>query len=528
MRNFDLPGRSAVHAENGMAATSHPLATMTALSMLRAGGNAVDAAIAACATLCIVEPHMTGIGGDCFVIVAEPNGVIHGLNGSGRAPMTIDPDRLRGLGLEKMPESGPLPVTVPGAVDGWEKLSHRYGTKGFDELFADAIRYGEEGYAVHARVARDWLQYVDALAADEGGAKHYLVGGKAPAAGSRHAAPALARTLRAIAKTGARAFYEGQIAEEIAAVVTAKGGFLSAEDLASVSADWVDPISVRYGDLDVHEIPPNGQGITALILMRLMARLDTGRLAPDAAERVHLEIEAARLAYSVRDHLVSDPSTMTVTPTDLLSNAFIDRLAAQVDRKKRNPDITLPDVPSSDTVYLTVVDRDRRAVSFINSTYYGFGSKIVTPNSGIALQNRGRGFSLIEGHPNEIGPGQRPMHTIIPAMATKAGLPGISFGVMGGDYQPLGHAHVLSNMVDHGMDPQAAIDHPRIFWDDDGVLTAETGIDTHVRADLERRGHQIASAKSPHGGGQAIVIDERSGFLIGGSDARKDGCALGW
>lgn len=529
MRNFDLPGRSAVYAENGMAATSHPLATATALSVLKSGGNAVDAAIAACATLCVVEPHMTGIGGDCFVILAEPDGAIHGLNGSGRAPMAAEAERYRSMGHQQVPTFGALSVTVPGAIDAWEKLSQRFGTKGFDELFADAIRYGEEGYAIHGRVARDWPKAVEWLAKDEGGALHYLVDGRAPSVGSRHGAPALAATLRTIARDGAKAFYQGEIGAEIAATVRAGGGFLSLDDLAAVSADWVDTISVRYGDLDVHEIPPNGQGITALILMRLLAKLGAGSLAPDSAERAHLEIEAARLAYSVRDHLVADPSTMTVTPQQLLSDAYIDRLAARFDPARRMEDVTPPDMPSSDTVYLSVVDRDRRAVSFINSTYHAFGSRVVTPKSGITLQNRGAGFSLVPGHPNEIGPGKRPMHTIIPAMATRGGKPVISFGVMGGDYQPMGHAHVLSNMVDHGMDPQEAIDHPRIFWgDEDDALAAETGIGADVRAELQKRGHTVADAPSPHGGGQAVVIDETSGFLIGASDPRKDGCAMGW
>ncbi|MHB2267492.1 gamma-glutamyltransferase family protein [Aliihoeflea sp. PC F10.4] len=529
MRNFDLPGRSAVYAENGMAATSHPLATMTALSVLKSGGNAVDAAIAACATLCVVEPHMTGIGGDCFVILAEPDGTIHALNGSGRAPMGADPQRYRDLGHAKMPTFGALAVTVPGAIDAWEKLSQRFGTKGFDELFSDAIRYGEDGYAVHGRVALDWPKAAEWLAKDSGAARHYLVDGKAPTIGSRHSAPALAQTFRAIAKDGAKAFYQGAIGAEIAATVQAGGGFMTEEDLAAVSADWVDTISTRYGDLDVHEIPPNGQGITALILMRLLAKLGGGALAPDSADRVHLEIEAARLAYSVRDHLVADPATMTVTPAELLSDAYIDRLAARFNPERRIADLTPPEMPSSDTVYLTVVDRDRRAVSFINSTYYAFGSRLVTPVSGITLQNRGAGFSLTAGHPNEIGPGKRPMHTIIPAMATRAGKAAISFGVMGGDYQPMGHAHVISNMVDHGMDPQEAIDHPRIFWgDDEDVLRVETAIGEDVRSELERRGHTVRAADAPHGGGQAIVIDEKSGFLIGGSDPRKDGCAMGW
>jgi gamma-glutamyltranspeptidase/glutathione hydrolase len=528
MRNFDLPGRSPVIADNGMAATSHPLATATAIATMRQGGNAVDAAVAAAATLAVVEPHMTGIGGDCFVIVAEPDARLYGLNGSGRAPTEANADWYRERGIFEMPESGPHAVTVPGAIKAWETLLAKFGTRGFDALFADAIRYAEGGFPVYQRVARDWVGYAGELAADEGAAQHYLVGGTAPGMGARHRSPALGATLRAIAKGGSRAFYEGAIAAEIAATVRQKGGLLSEADLAGVSSDWVEPISAGYGGHDVHEIPPNGQGITALILLKLMEQVGTSKADPASAERYHLEIEAARLAYSVRDHLVADPPAMTVSPTDLLSDGFISTLAARIERGRRNPDLSLPKLPGSDTVYLTVVDRDRRAVSFINSLYSAFGSKIVTPVTGIALQNRGACFSLEKGHPNELGSGKRPMHTIIPAMATRNGRAAVSFGVMGGAYQPMGHAHVFSNLVDHGMDAQTAIDHPRLFWGDDGVLEAETGIAEEVRASLRAKGHQVRAAGSPHGGGQAIVIDRESGFLIGGSDPRKDGQALGW
>ena len=528
MRDFDQPGRSPVIAENGMAATSHPLATATALAVLKDGGNAVDAAIAASATLCVVEPHMTGIGGDCFVILAEPDGTVHGLNGSGRAPAASDPAWYRDNGFASMPQTGVHAVTVPGAVDAWSRLSTRFGTMGFDRLFADAIHYAEEGFAVHARVARDWALHVPALRGDRGAAIHCLRDGDAPAAGTRFRFPALGATLRAIAKDGARAFYEGEIAAEMAATVRGQGGFLSEEDLAAVAADWVTPLSVSYGGYDVLEIPPSGQGVTALILLRLMEAHGIGKLPTGGAERYHMEIEAARLAYSVRDHLVSDPATMTRTPEELLSDSFIRALGAQLSAERRNPSVVLPEMARSDTVYLTVVDRDRRAVSFINSVYSAFGSKVVTPRSGIALQNRGGCFTLEEGHPNELGGGKRPMHTIIPAMATKNGRAAVSFGVMGGDYQPMGHAHVFSNLVDHGMDPQESLDHPRLFWGDDGVLDAESGISAQMRSDLVARGHKVRDAGAPHGGGQMIVIDDKNGFLVGGSDPRKDGCALGW
>ena len=528
MRNPDLPGRSPVIAENGMAATSHPLATQTAVQVLREGGNAVDAALAASATLCVVEPHMTGIGGDCFVILAEPDGTVHGLNGSGRAPAGANAAWYRENGHARMPQTGAHAVTVPGAIKAWEALAERFGSFGFDRLFADAIRYGEDGYAVHERVGTLWPRYVEELAADEGGRRHCLIDGRAPRIGERHRWPALASTLRRIAREGSKAFYQGEIAAEIAATLKAKGAFMSEEDLASVEADWVDLISAPYGGHEVLEIPPNGQGITALILLKLFDRLGIGRLAPDSVERWHLQIEAGRLAYSVRDHLVADPASMTVTPDDLLADRYIDALAARVNAQRRNETIELPAIPDSDTIYLTVVDRDGLAVSFINSLYTGFGSKIVTPNSGIALQNRGGCFSLEEGHPNELGPRKRPMHTIIPAMAMKDGKASVSFGVMGGAYQPMGHAHVFSNLVDHGMDPQEAIDHPRLFWNEDGTLAAESGLEARVVQGLEELGHRFGPCEMPHGGGQMILIDRENGFFVGASDPRKDGCAAGW
>lgn len=527
MRQFDRPGRSPVFAENGMAATSHPLATATALDILKRGGNAVDAAIAASATLCVVEPQSTGIGGDCFAIVVEPDGTVHGLNGSGRAAAGADPDWYRAQGFRDVPETGPHPITVPGAIKAWETLLDRLGSLPFEALFADAISLAEEGFPVHPRVAWDWAKSAELLAADEGGARHYLVDGRAPAVGSRKRQPALAETLRTIARGGARAFYEGPIAAEIAATVQRLGGFLSESDLAAASADWVTPISARFAGHDVLEIPPNGQGITALIMFRLLSKVGTAA-HPDSAERYHLDIEAGRLAYSVRDHMVADPAAMTATPDELLSDAFIDRLAGRIDRRRRNPDVSLPPLPKSDTIYLTVVDRERRAVSFINSTYDNFGSGVVTPLSGIILQNRGACFTLEKGHPNEIGPGKRPMHTIIPAMAMKDGAAAVSFGVMGGSYQPTGHVHTFSNLALYAMDPQEAIDRPRLFWGGDGVLEAEAGIGEGVRRELAAMGHQVRDAAKPFGGGQMIVIDRRSGFLIGGSDPRKDGMAAGW
>jgi gamma-glutamyltranspeptidase/glutathione hydrolase len=515
-RDFSLPGRSPVIAENAMATTSHPLGTMSAIQVLRDGGNAVDAAIAAVATLCVVEPGATGIGGDCFAIVADPDGTLHGLNASGRSSMTADADSLRARGLSAIPEFGALAVTVPGALAGWEAL---------------ARRYAENGFAVHPRVAHDWRRYEADLAADAGARLHYLKDGRAPRVGERMRQPALAACLRKVAKGGAKAFYEGEIAAEIAATVRAGGGFMEEADLAACAADWVLPIGTDHGGQRLNEIPPNGQGVTALIMLNMLDALDAKRLPRDSAERWHLWIEVARLAYAARDAFVSDPATMHAPVDVLLSRRFAEDLAARVDPGRRNDDLVMPALPGPDTTCLSVVDRDRLTVSFINSLYFGMGSRVVTLNGGVTLQNRGAGFTLVPGHPNELGPGKRPMHTIIPGMATQirakgAGRASIAFGVMGGGFQPMGHAQVFTDIVVGGMDPQQAVDQPRLFWADDGVLEAETGISAEVRMGLEARGHTLRSG-GPHGGGQIIAIDE-TGFLTAGSDPRKDGFAAGW
>jgi gamma-glutamyltranspeptidase / glutathione hydrolase len=527
-RDFSLPGRSPVIAENGMAATSHPLGTMSAIQVLREGGNAIDAAIAAVATLCVVEPGATGIGGDCFAIVCEPDGTLHGLNASGRSAMSTDAEAVRARGLKHIPEFDALSVTVPGALAGWEALANRFGTFGFDRLFADAIRCGEDGFAVHPRVAHDWKRYEADLAADPGARLHYLKDGRAPRPGERMRQMALAGVLRSVAQGGAKAFYEGDVAAEIAATVCAGGGFMEEADLAACTADWVKPIGTDHAGQRLHEIPPNGQGITALVMLNMLDVLDAGRLPRESPERWHLWIEVARLAYAARDAFVSDPETMNAPAEALLTRRFAEQLAARIDPGRRNNDLAMPKLPGPDTTCLTVVDRDRRAVSFINSLYYGMGSRIVTPKSGVTLQNRGACFTLQPGHPNELGPGKRPMHTIIPGMATKAGRASISFGVMGGGFQPMGHAQVFTDIVVGGMDAQEAADRPRLFWADDGVLEAEPGITNEVRAGLEARGHAIRDAENPHGGAQIVAIDHESGFLIGGSDPRKDGFAAGW
>jgi len=526
-RQFDSPGRSAVYAAECAVATSHPLATATALNILREGGNAVDAAIAASATLCVVEPHMTGIGGDCFAIVCEPDGSLHGLNGSGRSSAGASLEWYLEQGHQEVPAESAHSVTVPGAVNAWETLHQKFGQTDFVRLFADAIRYGEEGFAVAPRVAGDWTELTEKLAGNPGAARHMLRDGAAPGVGEVWRFPALAAVLRRIALEGSKAFYHGEIAREISETVRSLGGFLTEEDLAGVAADWVMPIHTQYNDHTLHEIPPNGQGLTALVLANLIEQIGVPE-NPEAPERAHLEMECGRIAYAARDAYIADPAHMNVTVEALLSKQHTQALAKLYDPQKRNSTIGLPDPAGSDTIYLSVVDRDQRAVSFINSVYSGFGSGIVTPDTGIALQNRGDGFNLTAGHANAIGPAKRPMHTIIPAMVTKNGKPVYSYGVMGAAYQPMGHVHVLSNMLDYGMDPQQALDDPRIFWDGTGsVLALEAGVPAKTAAYLEAKGH-VCQRGGLHGGGQVIHINHATGTLCAGSDPRKDGHAAGF
>ncbi len=525
IRNFALPGRSPVYASECAVATSHALATTTALSILKEGGNAVDAAIAASACLCVVEPHMTGLGGDCFAIIGEADGTLHGLNGSGRSAKGANLDWYLDNGFMSLEETSPHVVTTPGAVKAWEAMHQKFGRTDFTRLFADAIHYAEEGFPVAPRVAKDWAANVDKLNKNKAASANLLKNGASPKIGEKFHMPLLAKTLREVAIKGASAIYEGEIAKDIADSVQSLGGFLAEEDLANVSADWVDLISTDYKGHTLHEIPPNGQGLTAIMLVKLLAKLKSGE-GVNSVERAHLEMELGRISYAARDAYIADADHMNTSVEQLLSDGHINELAKLYNPKAHNPDIALPDPAGADTIYLSVVDRDGMAVSFINSVFSWFGSGIMAPNSGIILQNRGSGFNLIRGHANAIGSSKRPFHTIIPAMVTKNGKISHSFGVMGGSYQAMGHAHVLSNMLDYGMDPQQALDDPRIFWDAEGALQLEAGISEEVQTGLEAKGHTCMRG-AVHGGGQIVQIDHEQGVLIAGSDPRKDGMAGG-
>ena len=532
MRDYHLPGRSPVYATHGMAATSMPAATLTALDVLRDGGNALDAAIAACAVLCVIEPQSTGIGGDCFCLYSPAgSGKVIGLNGSGRAPAAASIDWFEKAGISALENTSAHSVTVPGALNAWETLLKAHGRKGLDELLQPAIRFAEEGWPVHSKVSWDWKRSEGKLR--KNGSFHFLPGGAAPNAGDRFIQPGLAETLRAVARHGARAFYEGPIAADIVATLRKHGGLHTEEDFALglANADFVEPITSRWNGYDVYQIPPNGQGILVLQILGMLEGLGDAPDGPMGAIRAHRHVEAARLAYRDRDAFVADPSQVDVPVARMLDPAYLKALGGLI--KDDHAMVNLPAAgesimpPHKDTVYLCVVDKDGNACSFINSLFESFGSGILSERSGVMLQNRGFGFRLERGHPNCIAPRKRPMHTIIPGMVGKDGQAVMPYGVMGGHYQPMGHTWFLTNLLQYGLDIQEAIDLPRLF-PFKGKLQIERGIPADVVARLTAMGHTPELIERPHGGGQAIWIDRERGCLIGGSEPRKDGLALGY
>jgi gamma-glutamyltranspeptidase/glutathione hydrolase len=534
MRNLELPGRSAVRALNGMAATSHPLATMTAIRVLQDGGNAMDAAVAACAVQCVVEPQSTGIGGDCFVLFAPGGGPrgdaeVIAFNGSGRAPAAATAEWYLERGIAEIERNTPHAVTVPGAVDAWARLLEDHGTRSLGEVLQPAIAFARDGYPIHERVAFDWRQEADLLARDPTAKRIFLPDGRPPAAGSVHRQPELAETLGRIAGEGRDGFYKGPVAEDIVAYLKSLGGLHSLDDFAAAGGEYVTPIKTEYRGHTVFECPPNGQGVIALQILNVLSGYDLAAMGPLSAERLHLEIEAARLAYQDRNVFVGDPRQAEVPVEALLSEARAAELRAAI-----RPDRRLADLPPSsllahsDTVYLCVVDRDRNAVSFINSVFSSFGSCLVSPKTGVTLQNRGDAFVLDPQHPNCIAPGKRPLHTIIPGMLQKDGRTVMPFGVMGGQYQALGHAHFLTNLIDFDLGVQGALDLPRVFPTAEGSVHVESGVTAESVEALRALGHATTAPVKPIGGGQAILIDWQNGVLTGGSDPRKDGCALGY
>jgi gamma-glutamyltranspeptidase/glutathione hydrolase len=528
MRNFHRPGRSPVLAANGIVATSHPLAAAEALAVMKAGGNAADAAIAGAVLLGVCEPHMTGLGGDCFALI-KPAGTdeVIALNGSGRAPACLDPDAIRAAGHSTVEQTHHAAITLPGAVDAFCRLSERFGKIGLDRCLAPAIRYFEEGVPVAARVASDLRGLESVLNPN---AKRFFSNRGAPLSfGEKLRLPLQAEVLRRIAANGRSAFYEGEVMEDMQAALAAIGGTHTAADFAAVEASWADPIRGPYRGHDLIEHPPNGQGCAAILLCNILAEFDLASMDPNGAERLHIEAEATKLAYDTRNRFLADPDHMTRLD-HMLDPGTARRLAALIDpARAMGAPAALSEAVHKDTVLITAVDADGMAVSLIYSIFSSFGSGVASPRFGILFHNRGCGFNLTPGHVNEAGPGKRPLHTILPAMRAKGGKTDMAFGVMGGQYQATGHAHVLSNMLDFGMDPQEAIDAPRAFADwRTGMLQVEDGIPEATCSGLAERGHKLERPDGPIGGAQAILIDGDNGVLVGASDPRKDGLAIGY
>lgn len=527
MRDFQRPGRSEAFGVSGMAATSHPQATLAAIEVLRAGGNAVDAAVAAAALLAVIEPTQTGIGGDCFALLKREGQRIVAINGSGAAPAAESAEWHLGNGVTVLDPESAHAVTVPGAVRTWARLVKDHGTFDWERLLIPAIEAAENGYPVTERLARDWSRQVAKLSR-HAAAAIFLPGGVPPAAGDLHVQRELGGALRDISRRGPDVFYEGWIAEDIVATLQSMGGLHTRDDLAAFLPRYVTPISSSYRGFDLWECPPNGSGVIALAMASLLERCDISRFAPVSVERFHLQAEIARLAYAERDTFVCDPDTGTTPVEHLISPAKATALSRRISLDARLVDLSpVPAPEHKDTVFLTVVDRDRTVVSFINSIFDDFGSGIVAPKSGVLLHNRGSGFVLEPGHPNALAGGKRPMHTILPAMLTRDDEVVLSFGVTGGHFQPLGQVQILSNLIDYSMSVQEAIDLPRMFARGD-VFDVEGTVPCDVINGLRALGHRPTRALNPLGTAQAIWIDRKRGLLRGGADPRRDGIAIGY
>jgi gamma-glutamyltranspeptidase/glutathione hydrolase len=528
------PGRSIVRSQHAMVASSQPLASEVGLEVLKRGGNAVDAAIAMAAMLNVTEPMMTGIGGDAFMLVYwSKTKELKGLNASGRAPRALTLDYFAKRKITKMPEFGMESITVPGAFDGWVTLLDKYGTMKLADVLAPAIDCAENGFPVMEKTAEDWNAEVAKLKKSPAAAANYLIDGRAPKAGEIFRQPNLARTLRTLARGGRVAFYKGEIARAIVDYCEKNGGFISLADLAAQKSEWVEPISTNYRGYTVYEIPPNGQGLTALLTLNILEGFDLAALSAQPDRYYHTLIEATKLAFADRNRYIADPAFSKVPVVELLSKDYAAKRRALIDLNKALDAPPPGEIRGgSDTTYFTIVDKDGNAVSFINSLFDAFGSGIVAGDTGIVLQNRGSAFSLDRSHANHLEPGKRPFHTIIPAMVFRDNKLFMSFGVMGGGIQPQGHVQVLVNLIDLGMGLQQAIDAPRYRYMSGKDVLFEDEIGPTVIDRLLAMGHVRASPpgilRSSMGGGQAIMIDPVNRSLMGASDSRKDGLAIGY
>ena len=535
--------RSEVFAQHGMVATSQPLATQIGLDILKRGGTAVDAAIAANAALGLMEPTGNGMGGDLFAIVWDAKTAkLYGYNGSGRSPKSLSLAWFKQNGHAKIPSYGPLPVTTPGAVDGWFALHDRFGRLPMKDVLAPAIGYAREGFPLSELIAHYWQLSVPRLGKYPGFSEQFTIDGHAPAKGEIWKNPNLARTLETIAKGGRDAFYKGAIAHTIADYMKANGGFLSYEDLAAHQGQWVEPVSTNYRGYDVWELPPNGQGIAALQMLNILEGYDLRSYGFGSAEHIHLFVEAKKLAFADRAKFYADPDFVRAPVAQLISKEYANERRKLIAMDKAADQVAAGGLKlGGDTIYLTTADRWGNMVSLIQSNYRGMGSGMTPPGLGFILQDRGEMFVLKEGHANTFAPGKRPFHTIIPAFVTREGKPWLSFGVMGGDTQPQAHALIVSNLIDFGMNLQEAGDAPRILHDgstspegqvdemtDGGAIQLETGFDYATVRALMRMGHKVEFANGIYGGYQAIGWDEKNKVYIGASEGRKDGQAAGY
>ena len=532
--------RSVVLARNGMIATSQPLASAAGLRVLQQGGNAFDAAVTAAAVLSVVEPTMNGIGGDLFALVYNAKTkTVHALNASGRAAAAATPEEFRRRGLDAIPYRGELSVSVPGVVDGWNELLTKYGTYKLDRALEPAIGYARDGYAISEIIATQWKDAEPILARDSAASATFLPGGHAPAAGDVFRNPRLAASLETIAKGGRDAYYKGPVAKAIADDMRRRKALLTEADFAAHTSDWIDPISTTYRGYQVLELPPNTQGVVALEMLNILEGFDLKSMRQNSAEYLHLLVEAKKVAFADRDAWLAD---LRDVPPAALKRMLSKEYAAER-RKEINPQATgvyqplklagasqaPEDHPQAkgDTIYMTVADRDGNVVSLIQSIFENFGSGIVAGETGIVLHNRGSLFTLSKGHPNLLAPGKRPFHTLVPAMVMKDGRPWLSFGVMGGDMQPQGHVQVLLNLIDFGMNVQEAGEAPR-FRHSAAGLALESAISPEARFGLNQRGHSIVTQIGIFGGFQGILFDHQKGVMMGGSDPRKDGLAIGY
>jgi gamma-glutamyltranspeptidase/glutathione hydrolase len=536
-------GRSVTVATHGMVAASHPLAAQIGLDVLKSGGNAIDAAIATNAALGLMEPTMCGIGGDLYAIVWDAKTQkLYGLNASGRSPYKATRQFFAERGHDQIPQSGPLSWSVPGCVDGWAELNKRFGSRPLARLLEQTIRYAEEGTAVPEVIAGYWKIAEPKLQADPGSTAIFLPHGRAPLPGEVFKNPALARSLRQIAAGGRDAYYRGPIAEQIVALSDKVGGLFTLKDFADHTSTWVDPVSTTYRGYEVWEIPPPGQGIATLQMLNLLEGFDLGKLAPGSAEYWHLFLEAKKVAFADRARYYADPEFVKVPVKELISKPYAAARRKLIDPRKALAEVEPGDAKlgKADTVYLCAVDKDRNCCSLIQSNYFGFGSYVAAPELGFGIQNRGCLFALDAKHANALEPHRRPFHTIIPAMVTQLGKPRFVFGVMGGDMQPQGQVEVLCNLIDFHMDVQQAGEAARLEHlgsatptglpavGGPGLVEAEPGIPADVLRELERRGHVVVRVPRNGGGYQGIWIDPTTGVLFGGTEARKDGCAIGY